>query len=116
MALGGSGHANTINSYPTRAACFADLRDHAVRLMKWCKRSGLRDVATAKAKITAMSLIISFLPCEPGKRRNLVSLTLVFASCSVRQRYFAGIANIGDVSFHAGLNAALARLGVFSAF
>jgi hypothetical protein len=116
MALGGSGHANTINSYFTRAACFADLRDHAVRLMKWCKRSGLRDVATAKAKITAMSLIISFLPCEPGKRRNLVSLTLVFASCSVRQRYFAGIANIGDVSFHAGLNAALARLGVFSAF
>ena len=34
MALGGSGHADTINSYPTRAACFADLRDRAVRLMK----------------------------------------------------------------------------------
>jgi len=31
---GGSGHADTINSYPTRAACFADLRYHAVRLMK----------------------------------------------------------------------------------
>ena len=28
------------------------------------------------------------------------------------QRYFTGIANIGDVSFYAGLKAALARLGV----
>ena len=34
LAFGGSGHADTMNSYPTRAACFADLRDHAVRLMK----------------------------------------------------------------------------------
>ena len=34
MALGGSGHADTINSYPTRAACFSDLRGHPVRLMK----------------------------------------------------------------------------------
>jgi hypothetical protein len=41
MALGGSGHAHTINSYPTRAACFADLRDHAVRLMKRRGRHGL---------------------------------------------------------------------------
>lgn len=30
----------------------------------------------------------------------------------VRHRYFTGIANIGDVSFYAGLKAALARLGV----
>jgi hypothetical protein len=42
MALGGSGHANAINSYPTRATCFADLRDHAVRLMKRCDGHGLR--------------------------------------------------------------------------
>jgi hypothetical protein len=34
MADGGSGHADTINSYPTRAACGADLRDHAILLMK----------------------------------------------------------------------------------
>jgi len=34
MTLGGSGHADTINSYPTRAACFSDLRCHPVRLMK----------------------------------------------------------------------------------
>jgi hypothetical protein len=39
-------------------------------------------------------------------------LTLVFASCLIRQRYIAGIAKIGEVTFHAGLNAALARLGV----
>jgi hypothetical protein len=37
--------------------------------------------------------------------------TLVLASCMVRHRYFTGIANIGDVSFYAGLKAALARLG-----
>jgi hypothetical protein len=39
-------------------------------------------------------------------------LTLVFASCLIRQAYFAGIAKIGEVSFDARLNAALARLGV----
>ena len=41
LADGGSGHADTINSYPTRAACIADLRDHAVRLMKRRGRHGL---------------------------------------------------------------------------
>ena len=34
LTLRGSGHAHAINSNPTRAACFTDLRDHAVRLMK----------------------------------------------------------------------------------
>jgi hypothetical protein len=34
LAFGGSSHADTINSYPTSAACFANLRDHVVRLMK----------------------------------------------------------------------------------
>jgi hypothetical protein len=42
MAGGGSGHADTINSYPARAACFADLSDHAVRLMKRRRRHRLR--------------------------------------------------------------------------
>src|SRR5262249_13777417 len=32
MAGGGSGHADTPNSGPTRAAAVSDLRDHAVRL------------------------------------------------------------------------------------
>jgi hypothetical protein len=39
-------------------------------------------------------------------------LTLVFASCLIRQPYFAGIAKIGKVTFDARLNAALASLGV----
>jgi hypothetical protein len=34
----------------------------------------------------------------------------------VRQRYFAGIANLGDVSFHASLNAAFARLDACAKF
>jgi hypothetical protein len=42
LAFGGSGHADTINSYPTRAARCADLCDHAVRLMKRRRRHGLR--------------------------------------------------------------------------
>ena len=51
MAASGSGHADTINPYSTRSACFADLRDHAVRLMN--RRGGIiacADVATVKAK------------------------------------------------------------------
>src|SRR6476646_12179280 len=43
------------------------------------------------------------------------AVTLVFdllASCSVHHRYFAGIANLGDVRFHAGLKGAPASLGV----
>jgi hypothetical protein len=42
MASGGSCHADTINSYPTHPASFADLRDHAVRLMKRRGRHGMR--------------------------------------------------------------------------
>ena len=42
MASGGSCHADTINSYPTHPACFADLRDHAVRLMKRRGRHRMR--------------------------------------------------------------------------
>ena len=79
------------------------------------------DVARAKAKAAkAINLIISSLPCVPlrtqvtkfygcSKHRDLV--WLVVASRSVRHRYFAGIANIGDVSFHARLNAAFAGFG-----
>ena len=42
MASGGSRHADTINSDPTHPACFADLRDHAVQLMKRRGRHGMR--------------------------------------------------------------------------
>ena len=37
---GGSGHCK--HQYPTRVACFADLCDHAVRLMRRRERHGLR--------------------------------------------------------------------------
>ena len=50
MASGGSCHADTINSYPTHPASFADLRDHAVRLMKRRGRHGLRRRCDAQAK------------------------------------------------------------------
>jgi len=60
LAGGGSGHADTIYSYPTRAAGFADLRDHAVLLMDLSERHGLHRVATATANsATAINLIIS---------------------------------------------------------
>lgn len=42
LAGGGSGHADTINSNPTRAAADCDLRDHAVRLRNRCRRHSLR--------------------------------------------------------------------------
>ena len=33
LAFGGSGHADTIYSYPTSTTCCTDLRGHAVRLI-----------------------------------------------------------------------------------
>jgi hypothetical protein len=42
LAFCGSGHADTINSCPTRSASRSDLRDHAVRMMKRRGRHGLR--------------------------------------------------------------------------
>jgi hypothetical protein len=64
MALGGSGHADTINSYPTRAACFTDLRDHAVRLMKRPGRHCLRRCCDGQCKDNGYEPDHSFLRCE----------------------------------------------------
>jgi hypothetical protein len=50
MTSGGSGHADTINSYPTSAACHADLRGHAVRLMKRRDRHGLHRCCEDQSK------------------------------------------------------------------
>ncbi len=50
MASGGSRHADTINPYPTRATCFADLRDHAIRLMERRDRHGLRRCGDGQSK------------------------------------------------------------------
>ena len=38
LANGGSGHADTTNSCPARAACVSNLRDYAVRLVNWRHR------------------------------------------------------------------------------
>ena len=50
MAPGSSGHADTINPYPTRTARFADLRDHTVRLMKRRRRHCLRRRCDGQSK------------------------------------------------------------------
>ena len=50
LALSGSGHADTVNSYSSRAARLADLRDHAVRLMKWRDWHGLHRCCKGQSK------------------------------------------------------------------
>ena len=76
------------------------------------------EVATAKAKAAnAINLIIVFSmftlreekDAQPLRAAGRLS-ALVVASCRVRQRYFAGIAKIGDFSFQAGFNFAAASL------
>ena len=67
MALGGSGHADAINSYSTRAACFTNLRDHAVRLMKRHGRHGLHGCRQGQGKSNSDQSDHSFLQCEPSR-------------------------------------------------
>ena len=67
LALGGSGHADAINSYPTRTACCTDLRDHAVRLMKWRGRHGLHGCCQGQGKSNSDQSDHTFLLCEPLK-------------------------------------------------
>ena len=67
LALGGSGHADAINSYPTRTACCTDLRDHAVWLMKWRGRHGLHGRCQGQGKSNSDQSDHSFLQCEPLK-------------------------------------------------
>ena len=50
VPAGGSTHADTINHVHTRAACFADLREHAVLLMKRRERHGLRRGCEGQSK------------------------------------------------------------------
>ncbi len=62
MPDGGSGHADTINSGPTRAAGGSDLRDHAVRLMKRRERHSLRRCCEGQRKGNSDQPDHSFLP------------------------------------------------------
>ena len=50
VATGGGRHAATIDIVHTRAACLADLRDHAVRLMKRHGRHGLHGCCQGQGK------------------------------------------------------------------
>ena len=50
LASSSSGHADTVNSYSSRAAGFADLRDHAIRLMKWRDWHGLHRCCKGQSK------------------------------------------------------------------
>jgi hypothetical protein len=51
LAESGSSDANTLNSDPARAACFADLRDHVGRPMQWRERcSSLRRCREGQSK------------------------------------------------------------------
>jgi len=79
------------------------------------------EVARTKAKAAnVINLIISVLLVIHIARLTVVTalssaVTLVFdllACCGVHHRYLAGIANLGDVRFHAGLKGAPASLGV----
>jgi len=54
------GYADTINPYHPQTAPHADLRDYAVRMMRWASVIACAD-ATAKTKAAnAIDLIISF--------------------------------------------------------
>ena len=58
VAAGRCGHASAIDHVRTRAASFADLRDHVVLLMKRRECMACADVETAKAKTAPINLTI----------------------------------------------------------
>jgi hypothetical protein len=62
LAAGHSRYASTIDHVHACAARLADLRDHAIRLMKWGGWHGLHRCCKGKAKAIATNLIIDFLP------------------------------------------------------
>ena len=69
VAAGSSGHADTMNSDPTRATCHTDLREHAVRLMKGRGRHGLRRRCDGEGKgSNSDQPDHCFLPYEPSRR------------------------------------------------
>ena len=89
LALGGSGHADAINSYPTRTACFTDLRDHAVWLMKWRGRHGLHGRCQGQGKSNSDQSDHSFLQFEPLK--TLPAQSRLFVNpCRVMKKIVKG--------------------------
>ena len=105
MAEVGSGHALTINSYPTSAACFADLRDHAVRLMKRRNWHGRRRCCDGQHKRNsdqpdhwflhflspglvkpAMAVVVEFLQMAPAKKQCCSNVPAVLTDAAVKAR------------------------------
>ena len=78
MALGGSGHADTINSYPTGTTCFTDLRDHAVRLMKRRDRHGLHRCCQGQGKSNSDQSDHSFLQFQQGEPSRIACAITAF--------------------------------------
>jgi hypothetical protein len=68
MPSGGSGHADTINSYPTGAACHADLHGHAVRLVKRDDWHGLHRCCEDQSKSNSDQPNHCFSPILPSRR------------------------------------------------
>ena len=72
LALGGSRHADAMNSCPARAASVGDLRDHAGATGV----AACTDPASVKAKATAINLIISSPPFVKERRSDPDALAL----------------------------------------
>ena len=68
MAAGRCSYAGTIDIVHTRAACVADLRDHAVWLMKRRGRHGLRGCCDGQSKCNSDEPNHCHLPYEPSKK------------------------------------------------
>ena len=68
MAAGRCSYAGTIDIVHTRAACVADLRDHAVWLMKRRRRHGLRGCCDGQSKCNSDEPNHCHLPYEPSKK------------------------------------------------
>ena len=75
MAAGRCSYAGTIDIVHARAACVADLRDHAVWLMKRRGRHGLRGCCDGQSKCNSDNLMIVTsrvnLPRKTSWRRSV---------------------------------------------
>ena len=71
MAAGGCSYAGTIHHVHTGTTCFAHLRDHAVRLMKWRGRHCLGGGCDGQSKCNSDQSDHCHLLYEPSKKNFL---------------------------------------------
>ena len=81
MTPRGSGHADTINSYPTSAACHTDLRGHALRLMERRDRHGLHRCCEHQCKSNSDHPNHGFFSDVTLKKRFLEECKITQPSC-----------------------------------